>query len=205
MNIFVAQQLSISVSSGHLFSLDDTIGKLPTVRVLLMSADPLPDDSNSVDIDLSIDLDIDAGLSKQRKVVDGTIESTLDRLDAEGNRVRESAPPTHVSGHVSGHLTVASSTPDLSKAVIAKSAAHATVHAVSVAATTMNHAPTTNALKITRRQRPGIYRIGSAALGGLSVGTIVGAAVGGPVGAIVGAATVAGVSAVSTLNSKLNS
>ncbi len=171
-----------------------------------MSVDPLPNDSNSIDIDLDIDIDIEAGYSEDSKVVEETVESTLDRLDTKENRTEGLVtPPTHVSGHVSGHLTVDSSTADLSKTVIAGSATHATAHAVSVAVAGMDHALTTYALKTTHRQRSGIYRIGSATLGGLSVGTIVGAAVGGPIGAIVGAATMAGVSAISTLNSKPNS
>lgn len=193
-----------------------------------MPADPLSEDKSSIDVDLDIDIDIDTDTdyfesveSTKEKEITDSVSKEQGTAD-EYNQV-DVPTSTHVSGHVVGHLTVGNHAAHISKAVIAGGAVHAVSHAAThvashttravspVAAHTAIsaisvHSTTYSVPKRARvhRQHSGAYQVGSAALGGISIGTIVGAAVGGPVGAIVGAAAMAGVSTVSALTSKPN-
>jgi hypothetical protein len=164
-------------------------------------ADPSPDSFSNIDIDIDIDIDTTYSESIESK---RSVEKDKNLIEVDVHRQGSA----HVSGHVVGHLTVESATShaatvpvsgDPTKAVARSvhAATSAYIDAAAASTYTVHKRPLT-----VRRQPLGAYQIGVAALGGVSVGTIVGAAFGGPVGAIVGAAAIAGVSAVSALNPK---
>lgn len=170
-----------------------------------MPADPLFEDKSSIDVALDIDIDIDTDYFESvesTKEIIGSVSEEQGTAD-EYNRV-DVPTSTHISGHVVGHLTVGSHTTHISKSVIAGGIVHAVSRAAIPEPSVQSTVYSVPRRARVHRQHSGAYQVGSAALGGISIGTIVGAAVGGPVGAIVGAAAMAGFSTVSALTSKPN-
>lgn len=163
--------------------------------------DPSPDDLGQVDIDIDVEIDIDATHIESAESFGEPTKLAEGKPDAvQQNSTGFASSTTHFSGHVVGHVTHATGHA-AHVAGVAAHAAHAAGHMATAAVYGFAHTGT-ESKKAYRNT--GFSRVGSATLGGISVGTIVGAAVGGPVGAIVGAAAGAGVSAVSALNSKSN-